>query len=567
MHEWTLPPAEFHLGFTNNADLSSSPYVPHHRAQLDSACEAAVLHFAVCSFSVFWRKRWAALGYASPNHRFRGVSGGLDQRANALAVGRRRGEARELYARQVMLADPSEARRQVEAGVCVRIDAASAVVAACREAILREGSAVEGAPSAVCVEGALGAGRAPGVQHGTRGSRGHVDSPQEASWHVQGPASGGVPGALGEGVGGHVAGGLDDFAVSILGLPESSRARAAQLVAGLRQRALASIGDDAHLRALASCAVDAAAARACGFALKEMLTLHTGGSTASSPGSPSVHLPPADPLARAFELLLTREAQSQLRLLPARHLLFDLAGYWTSTHTARLVSPQAARELLSSGVVVLPQLVLPEMLPRVAAEAEAHLARAARGDEPHCSAAVWLHSPESPPRAPPPSPTGGQADPSLFGRSSSLGDEVLVKVMSAVRGVCAALEETAGLRLALPRSALYQHHTGRADGPAEPLNTGWPDTGLEVCCMLSLDGPATFRIADREGRISTVSPAAGCPLLILARSTACVVEPAAGGVCSTISAFAYSSWLRTADGLRVLGASEAVRSQLEQRQA
>ena len=51
---------------------------------------AAILHFAVCSFDTFWRKKWADLGYASPNHRFRGGGGGVDQRANALSLGQRR---------------------------------------------------------------------------------------------------------------------------------------------------------------------------------------------------------------------------------------------------------------------------------------------------------------------------------------------------------------------------------------------------------------------------------------------------------------------------------------------
>ena len=35
---------------------------------------AVLLHYAVCDLELFRRKRWAALGYASPNHRFRGAS-------------------------------------------------------------------------------------------------------------------------------------------------------------------------------------------------------------------------------------------------------------------------------------------------------------------------------------------------------------------------------------------------------------------------------------------------------------------------------------------------------------
>jgi hypothetical protein len=588
----------------------------------------------------------------------------------------------------------------------------------------------------------------------------------------------------------------------------------------LRRRARACIGDDPHVRALAECAIDAAAARAWGMiygpqsaegsAASPQFTpltltlpwsegpaseLSLSGEARSTLPVPSPLPPPpyadarafepgcearsklplplpspALPKARAFELLLYHHTRSSLRLLPAPHLLFDLSAYWSNPLTARLISTDAAQQLLSSGFVVLPRLFSPEIIPWVGAEAEAHLARAAgkggtrqsdtntdgyatnadcynntntdryddacadkydahtdnfthsnrhnssnanpygthadnynnintdgydsnatrynkinadrynntRADGYNNStsdatntdnytntSAVWLHSLESPPRAPPPPSTNGPIDPSLFGLSSTLGEEdvLLVRVLSALRGVCAALEEAAGLRLALPRCALYERHKrrdsvhqsgqrkkdgpkeepgdgsaggqgdcpmeGSGDGrverpgesavkgvgdspaqgprgcalersgdlgdcPVEPLNTGWPDNGLEVCCLLPLcptTHTPTFRIWDREGRVSIIAPAAGCPVLNLARSAAYRVEPSqghtagleprsdpakspgpffqaepvAGGVCGTISVFAYSAWLRTAEGLRVLGACEAVRSQLEQR--
>lgn len=89
-------------GLTNNRQLGASSYVPHRRATVEEArgavleaatphapgCNpahprlrphvyqaggAVLLHYAVCDLEVFWRKRWAALGYASPNHRFRGA--------------------------------------------------------------------------------------------------------------------------------------------------------------------------------------------------------------------------------------------------------------------------------------------------------------------------------------------------------------------------------------------------------------------------------------------------------------------------------------------------------------
>ena len=87
-------------GLTNNRQLGASSYVPHRRATVEEvrgalalwrcarACNptcpslqphvsqaggAVLLHYAVCDLDVFWRKRWAALGYTSPNHRFRGA--------------------------------------------------------------------------------------------------------------------------------------------------------------------------------------------------------------------------------------------------------------------------------------------------------------------------------------------------------------------------------------------------------------------------------------------------------------------------------------------------------------
>jgi hypothetical protein len=117
-------------GWTNNRQLKGSPYVPHQRAQWWEADGVVVLHFAVCSFSAFWAKRWAALGYVSPNHRFRGGGGGIDQRAHALASTARRDEARALYRRSVMLDDDAERRRQLDNGVCLRLPVTAAVDAA-----------------------------------------------------------------------------------------------------------------------------------------------------------------------------------------------------------------------------------------------------------------------------------------------------------------------------------------------------------------------------------------------------------------------------------------------------
>ena len=89
-----------------------------------------ILHFAVCSFDTFWSKRWAALGYASPNHRFRGGGAGLDQRANAPAFAERRDEAEAFYRRSMMVSDEHEKQRQLKAGVCIHLDARQLVEAA-----------------------------------------------------------------------------------------------------------------------------------------------------------------------------------------------------------------------------------------------------------------------------------------------------------------------------------------------------------------------------------------------------------------------------------------------------
>eukprot|EP00966_Prymnesium_polylepis_P091909 2127706-Prymnesium_polylepis.1 len=140
VHEWTLPSraAIEASGFTNNPSLrqSNSKYIPHQKMQVEEACGAVPLHFPVCSFSVFWNKRWAALGYASPNHRFRGNGGGLDQRAHALSLGQRREEAEALYRRAMVVESAPQLRAQLDAAVCVRYDALRALVGAARAHLL-----------------------------------------------------------------------------------------------------------------------------------------------------------------------------------------------------------------------------------------------------------------------------------------------------------------------------------------------------------------------------------------------------------------------------------------------
>lgn len=130
VHEWEMAEKRFisTSGFTNNPLLLHSQYIPHQRMRVDEVGGAVILHFPVSSFSRFWQKRWAALGYASPNHRFRGSGGGLDQRANALALLGRKREAEALYRRSMMIDSAEQLARQLDAGVCLRLDALGAVV-------------------------------------------------------------------------------------------------------------------------------------------------------------------------------------------------------------------------------------------------------------------------------------------------------------------------------------------------------------------------------------------------------------------------------------------------------
>eukprot|EP00913_Durusdinium_trenchii_P001518 g1405.t1 len=79
----------------------------YHRATTGSA---VLLHFCVCDFASFWRKRWTQLGYlsASDQFRVRTSSGAMMARFYRLQCQGRQSEARELFA--TMFLQSSEAR-------------------------------------------------------------------------------------------------------------------------------------------------------------------------------------------------------------------------------------------------------------------------------------------------------------------------------------------------------------------------------------------------------------------------------------------------------------------------
>ena len=548
--------------------------MPHKKAKVDCNTNACILHYAVCSFSVFWRKRWAALGYASPNHRFRGVSGGLDQYANSLSIAHRRDEARALYARQLMLADPVEAQRQIEAGVCVRLTAARALIAACREEFLSShlGQLAGGnrlhrfscAPS-----GPIGAHLTQQARHCSTDS-GHSEETPRLT--------------LEDSIGCSLKDGRNTAGPEspLRNLPERCAVRAARAVSELRDRALREFGSDSHSRELAGYAIDVAESRAFDMARQAIGSDRRNGecnerSLSSGLTARDIVPPENEPdiLAWLFELFISRIARQTLRLIPAPHLVFDLAGYWCHTQISRLVSVDVARVLLTAGFVVLPSILSSNMLSTAFAEAAMHLSRARElPDQANAlccstfeshSSALWLHSPEAPPNAPPPCPARPVED-ALVGPCSTLTevDPMLTSLLRIMRGICAALELAAELRLALPRSALLEEHLSSSNEAKAPLNTGWPDTGIEVACTIAIAGRPKFRIRTREGHEYIEEVGVGCPVLILARSTWFNVELPQGCSCNMLNIFAYSSWQRTGNGLRVLGASEAIRKQLDQ---
>ncbi|CAE7300419.1 unnamed protein product [Symbiodinium sp. CCMP2592] len=66
-----------------------------------------LLHFCVCDFASFWRKRWTQLGYlsASDQFRVRTTSGAMMARFYRLQCEHRQWEAKELFEAMCVVQD------------------------------------------------------------------------------------------------------------------------------------------------------------------------------------------------------------------------------------------------------------------------------------------------------------------------------------------------------------------------------------------------------------------------------------------------------------------------------
>ena len=441
-------------GWTNNRQLKGSPYVPHQRAHWWEADGAVVLHFAVCSFSAFWAKRWAALGYVSPNHRFRGGGGGIDQRAHALASNARRDEARALYRRSVMLDDDAERRRQLDHGVCVRLPVTAAVDAA----------------------------RAA-----------HLPAGAEAA--ADDAAAGGAPAAAADE--GAAAGA--DAAMAGVG-----RARIVEVEAEVRRVALRGMAADRSLAALASCALDEAVrtARAEAAAAAALARTPSGRRELAAralPAGDGDGEGDGEVAAARYLTLLQRAAHDALLWLPRPRQPFDLAGYCTHPLASDVLPTAAVAELLRDGYAfvdgALPPHIAEQLDAEVASAAVVGAAAAASTLSEHVRR-LWLVSDEAPAAAPPNAAAATAAAATscpVHGARAALDGAAapaVAGVLRLLRGLSAQLESVASLRLAVPRAVLLQEHlpAGAAPRAATP-NPGWPDSGVEVVATLFVRPP------------------------------------------------------------------------------
>ena len=579
VHEWSVPSKQFAASATgtNNAALRHSQYVYHQLMRLEEMGGAVLLHYACCSFGTFWQKRWAELGYASPNHRFRGGGGGLDQRANALALADRRDEAEAFYRRSLMVCDPAEKRRQLQAGVCMRMPAAE-IVAAARATLLPRSTA-------------SGTDRAAVNRNGVPASH----TPLPASTHPSQESGAAVVTPIGTGVGGAP----DWLDASSLAAVDAARRLT-------RDRALDPVTADRAIAQLAGQAIDEAERLAHMMAAEAVKSSWTAAvaarlterglptrralSTAADAGQTGLGGDGGDGgdgpyYADVFVAVLPRAARSVLHLLPLDRLRFDLAAYWAHPMARALLTSEHVESLLHTGCVLLRSAFPEAMIRQLGLECATLL-----GPQDLSASTAWAHersawvlSPdEAPARSPAPEPPRlvGLPD-DLYGRAAEVSPSkqpALCGALRGLRGVAAALEEISELRLATPRGGVLREVLRGGVHAHGPLNSGWPDSGCEVVCTLiafpaggaGIASPSASQrtlTASSHGKLRTLSVAPGDILLTLARQTRLDVSASDGAPDSLwLTLPFYSSQLRSVLDGRLLGVSQqAIKEMREMR--
>ena len=540
VHEWNLPnkQAAATAGFTNNSRLRHSQYVYHQLMRYEEMGGAVLLHFAICSFETFWKKKWGALGYASPNHRFRGGGGGLDQRANALAIGARREEAEALYRRSMMVSDEAEKARQLKCGVCVRVAVASVVDIARR-------SELPCAPSSASATAVAEHAARPPQQAGVIGTTTRLDSPSGA--------------ALNEAVSARRREALSAVAgdAVLTEYVEQAMEEAVRIAREMASEALAAALDDAR------------SARR----LVEQRGLPIGPSDA----------PPSSRYETLFQALLPRALRATLHLLPLPRLRFDLSGYWVHPMANTMITHGDAAALLRTGAVLLHSAFPSGLTLQAALEATRILqqdvlkdASTARAHEKY----AWLLCDEAPPRAPTPPPAGAPPSAELFGAAHELqppAAPALCGALRGLRGLAAALENLSELRLAVPRGGLLRQVGAGGVDARGPLNNGWPDSGCEVSITLFIgaEDALPHRVSiGAHGEQRELPAATGDVLLTLSRVATCSVQPIGGDAHGAVepprplwlTVHAFSSSLRSAADGRMLGVSMEAWEEIREKQ-
>eukprot|EP00927_Polykrikos_kofoidii_P065324 TRINITY_DN61099_c0_g1_i1.p1 TRINITY_DN61099_c0_g1~~TRINITY_DN61099_c0_g1_i1.p1 ORF type:complete len:922 (-),score=124.67 TRINITY_DN61099_c0_g1_i1:195-2960(-) len=121
------------LWFTNNLQLWDAAVKRRSEGRLQSgeevpfrdACKEAVLmHFCVCDFASFWRKRWTQLGYLSANDLFRvrTTSGAMMARFYRYQCEGKQVDARELFEAMCVCSEEAMVASQISAGTLLRLD-------------------------------------------------------------------------------------------------------------------------------------------------------------------------------------------------------------------------------------------------------------------------------------------------------------------------------------------------------------------------------------------------------------------------------------------------------------